>query len=159
MEDLRQASSKTLAPMRSHQEEALVSRDSRPQARIALQDSFSRLFAAPLQNQQERVDDRVSRPQYPFFRYSFRFQVGNCLRRGRKMVRRQMINEAPIHLVGKWSVALVRPQAGFHVTNGNLLVKGCQRCDQRRGGIAMHEDKVGGFATKEVGESSEHSRG
>ena len=89
------------------------------------------------------VDHRVARDEDLVFGHVFLQQILFAQRRGREVIRGDPPRDLTVHLLRPWTVYVVSPQPGFHMPDGDLLVKSRQR--GRRGGrrVPVHEHDIG----------------
>ena len=94
-------------------------------------------------HRQHRIDSGVTGDMYRFGRSPFAPQVfGRFPGRG-KMQFRETAGEHAVHLLGKGSLEIEGPQAGFDMGDGNARIEGCQRTAECGSGIALHDHQPG----------------
>jgi len=111
-----------------------------------------------LQDELERIDDRISRDEDDGFGDAFGEQRGAVSFGGREMISGDLGNEAAVHLLGKWAEGIAGTQAGFDMADWNAMVKAGERSSERGGGVALDKNECGFFAADDWFETGHDAR-
>jgi hypothetical protein len=78
-------------------------------------------------------------------------------RRRREVNRGEPRGQHPVHLLGKWLVAVAGAEAGLHVTRGDFLQVRGERGGERRHGVALHQQDVRAYGSEERRQVRQHA--
>ncbi|SIT42349.1 hypothetical protein BN2475_350048 [Paraburkholderia ribeironis] len=107
---------------------------------------------------EQGIDHCIARHEHGLVRVALVAQVLRGRRRGREVPARQAPGEDAVHFLREWIAHVVRAQAGFHVTDRNIVVERHQRSGQHARRVALHQHCGGCSVAQDIVDRSNQAR-
>ena len=104
----------------------------------------------------KRVDSGVAGDPDPGLRLALTEQVLLARLRGGEIVLAHDVDRLAVELLRPGAVDVVRAQAGFHMSHGNLKVEACERSGEAGRGVAVNQNDVGPLVLENGLELDQH---
>ncbi len=86
-------------------------------------------------------------------------EIGGGAGGGGEMKGGEAAGENAVHLLGEGLEHVVGAEAGFHMGDGDVMVKGGEGAAERAGGVALDDDQIGLLGRQDGFEAGEDARG